>query len=172
MEGNEDLCLVGELNDESADGERGLVGVVIVDALGSHVAREDAAVGSEAGDGDADVVVNFEDLLLVRGEFGVGLVDACENHVRLGSETDRRRALLHRLHRVLHLEQPPRRAPCRHVRVVLISEHFRFKTKTKTKTISLLVTSITTPFFFFKNSFSLLFPRAFSVGQVNPRLTV
>jgi len=151
--GNEDLCLVGELNDESADGQRGLVGVVIVDALGAHVPGEDAAVGSEAGDGDADVVVDLEDLLLVRGEFGVGLVDACENHVRLGSETDRRRALLHRLHRILHLEQPPRGAPCRHVRVVLVSEHSRFNNRTNAF-----------PFFsLFSSSLSLSSPSAFSV---------
>ena len=118
-----DLSLVGELDDEATDGERGLVREAVVDALGAHIAREDAAIGREASDGDADVVVDLEDLLLVGGELGVGLVNAGQHHVRLGSEPDRRRPLLHRLHRVLNLEQPPRRAPCRNIRVVLVPEH-------------------------------------------------
>lgn len=118
-----DLSLIGELDDEATDGERGLIGEAVIDALGAHVTGEDAAIGGEAGDGDADVVVDLEDLLLVGGELGVGLVDAGQHHVGLGSEADRRRPLLHRLHRVLNLEQPPRRAPCRDVRVVLVPEH-------------------------------------------------
>lgn len=95
----------------------------MVDALGAHVPGEDAAVGGEAGDGDADVVVDLEDLLLVGGELVVGLVDAGQDDVGPGSEADRGGALLHGLHGVLHLEEPPRGAPGGHVRVVLVPEH-------------------------------------------------
>jgi len=165
-EGNEDLSLVGKLNDESADGKRGLVRIVIVDALGPYVAGKDADVGSEVGDGDADVVVDLEDLLLVRGEFKVGLVDACENYVRLGSETDRCRSLLHRLHRILHQEQPTHGASCRHVRVVLVSEHSRFNNKTnRFPFLPALLHSHSLPPL-------LLSPSAFSVGQAKSRLPV
>lgn len=73
------------MNDKSSNGKRRLVGVVIVDTLGSHVAREDATISGETGNGDADVVIDLEDLLLVRRKLGVGLVYACQDHVCLGS---------------------------------------------------------------------------------------
>lgn len=117
------LSLIGELNNKSADGKGRFVGVVVVDTFGSHVSGENTAVGGETGNGDADVVINLEDLLLVGRELGIGLVDAGQHNVGLGSEPYRRRALLHGLHGVLHLEQPPRGAPCRHIGVVLVSEH-------------------------------------------------
>lgn len=114
------------MNNEAADGKRRFVGVVVVDAFGSHVAGENTAVGRETGNGDTDVVVDLEDLLLVGGELGIGLVDAGQHDVGLGSEPNRRRALLDGFHGVLHLEQPPGGAPCRHVRVVLVPEHLRY----------------------------------------------
>ena len=39
---SDDLSLIGELNDDFADRERWLVGVVVVNALGSHVVWEKA----------------------------------------------------------------------------------------------------------------------------------
>lgn len=92
------------MNDESTNGKGGFVGVVVVDAFGSKVTGEDAAVGGEAGNGDADVVVDLEDLLLVGGEFGVSLVDACQHDVGFGSEADSGGTLFDCLHGVLHLE--------------------------------------------------------------------
>lgn len=120
------LGLVSELNDEAADWELGLVCVEIVDALIAHVAGEDAAVSGEAGDSDSNMIVNLEDLLLVRGKFGVGLVYACQHHMALRSQPYRSRALLHRLHSILHLEETPRRRPCCHIGVVLVPEHFAY----------------------------------------------
>ena len=38
-----------------------------------HVPRENMAVRGESGNGNTDVVVDLEDILLVRGELGIGL---------------------------------------------------------------------------------------------------
>ena len=122
-----DLGFIGELDDQSPNRKWRLICKAVVNTLVPHVPREDASVSGEAGDGDADVVVDFEDLLLVRRQLGVSLVNASQDHVSLRSEPDRRRALFHSFHCVLHLEQPPRRAPCRDIRIILVPEHFRLR---------------------------------------------
>ncbi len=98
------LSLIGELNNKSAYREGRLVSEGVIDGLGSHITREYTAVGGESGNGDADVIIDLEDLLLMRGELRVSLVHASQNHMALRSQPYRRRALLHSLHRVLHLE--------------------------------------------------------------------
>lgn len=70
------LSLIGELNYETTDRKRRFISVAVIDTLRSHIARKNASIRSKAGNGDADVIVDFEDLLLVRGEFRVGLIDA------------------------------------------------------------------------------------------------
>lgn len=95
----------------------------MVDALVAEVAGKNTAVRGETGDGHADVVVNLEDLALMGGEVGGGLVDGGEDDVGGGAKADGGGPLLDGLHGVLHLEQTPRRAPSRHVRVVLVPKH-------------------------------------------------
>lgn len=99
-----DLSLVSQLDNKAADRKRRLVSVTVVNTLGSHVPRQNTAVGGETGDSDADVVVDLEDLLLVRRELGVGLVNAAQDHVSLRSEPNCGGALLNGLHGVLHLK--------------------------------------------------------------------
>ncbi len=120
-----DLRLVGKAEREPGDGEGRVVDEGVVDALGAEESGEDAAVGGEAGERDPGVVCDAEDLPLVGGELGGGLVRGGEDGVGAGAEADAGGALLHGLHGVLHLEQPPRRAPRRHVGVVLVPEHSR-----------------------------------------------
>jgi hypothetical protein len=120
-----DLRLVGEPEREPGDGERRVVDEGVVDALGPEEAREDAAVGGEAGERDPGVLGDAEDLALVRGELGGGLVDGGEDGVGAGPEADADGALLDGLHGVLDLEEPPLRAPRRHVGVVLVPKHLR-----------------------------------------------
>lgn len=117
------LSLVGELDNKARDGERALVNERVVDTLGAEVSGEDASVGRQPGNGNANMVVDLKDLALVGGELGAGLVDSGEHDMGLGSETHGGGPLLDGLHGVLHLEQPPRGAPCRHIRVVLVAEH-------------------------------------------------
>jgi len=97
----------------------------VVDALVPEEPREDAAVGGEPRQHDPGVVGDAEDLALVGGELGGGLVGGGEDGVGAGSEPHAGGALLDGLHGVLHLEEPPLRAPCRHVGVVLVAEHPR-----------------------------------------------
>ena len=118
-----DLSLIGELNNKSTDGKRRLIVIAIVDALGSHIARENSAISGKASNGESDVIINLEDLLLVRRKLGISLIDASQNHMGFRSESYCSGTLLHGLHRVLDLEEPPSRAPCRHVSVVLVPEH-------------------------------------------------
>lgn len=61
-----DLGLVANHADEVADGHGAAVGQAVAEALLLHKVGEDAGVGCEAGDGDAGVLVNVEQLLLVR----------------------------------------------------------------------------------------------------------
>lgn len=84
-----DLSFIGKLNDKSANRKRRLIREVVVNRLVSHIPRKDAAVSSETGDGDADVVVDFENLFLVRRQLGVSLVDATQNYMGLRSKPDR-----------------------------------------------------------------------------------
>jgi hypothetical protein len=60
--------------DQVPDGHVAAVGEPVGQALLLHEVGEDAGVAGEAGDGDADMLVDGEELLLVGGEFfGVAL---------------------------------------------------------------------------------------------------
>jgi len=95
----------------------------MIDAFGAHIAGKNTTISSKSSNGDADVVIDLEDLALMGGELGLGLVYAGQDDVGFGSEANCSRALIHCFHGILHLEQPPRRAPRRHVCVVLVPEH-------------------------------------------------
>ena len=97
----------------------------MVDALVAEEPGEDAAVGGEPRERDPRVVGDAEDLALVGGELGGGLVDGGKDDVGEGAEADAGGALLDGLHGILQLEEPPRGAPRRHVGVVLVPEHSR-----------------------------------------------
>ena len=60
-----ELRLVGHLQHEPADLHGRVVDVPVVDALRAHVLGDDARVGDEASDCDAEVVVDLEYLFLV-----------------------------------------------------------------------------------------------------------
>lgn len=64
-----DLGFGADHVDEGADGHVAGVGEAVAEALLLHKVGEDAGVRGEAGDGDADVLVDGEEFLLVRGEF-------------------------------------------------------------------------------------------------------
>ena len=55
----------------------------MVDALVAHVAHEDAAVGGEPRDRDAEVVVDLEDLALVGRELRLAALERREHDVRV-----------------------------------------------------------------------------------------
>lgn len=93
-----------------------------VEALHPHPPAERLGVRGESGEGDAEVVVQREDLFLVAGERGRPPLEGRQDGVRLVLEADRGRALLHGLHRVLDLVEAALRRPGRHVRVVLVTE--------------------------------------------------
>ena len=82
--------------------------------------------------------VQWHDLLLIRGQVGGGPLQGHEDGVGLALEPDGGRALLHGLHGVLHLMQPPLRGPGGHIAVILISELKKQKQKLDTleKTVS------------------------------------
>lgn len=61
------LGLLAEEVDEVAEGHVAAVGQAVAEALLLHEVGEDAGVRGEAGDGDADVLVDGEEFLLVRG---------------------------------------------------------------------------------------------------------
>lgn len=77
------------------------------------------AVRSEARNDEPHVVVHAEALLLVRRELRGRALERSNYNVRGRRDAHAHSALLHRLHRVLDLEQAALGAPGRHVRIVL-----------------------------------------------------
>ena len=61
--------------------------VSAVHALGSHPARNRSCIGRESSDGDTNVIVDGEDLLLVRGEVGGGSLERDQHRVSVALET-------------------------------------------------------------------------------------
>ena len=97
-----------------------VVEVSRVKTLHPHPPAERLGVRGESGEGDAEVVVQREDLFLVAGERGRPPLEGRQDGVRLVLEAYRGRALLHGLHRVLDLMEAALRRPSCHVRVVLV----------------------------------------------------
>ena len=95
----------------------------MVDALCAHVLREHARVSNKAGDGDAHMVVNLEDLLLVGRELAARALQRRHDRVFIRSEPDRCAALLYGLESILDLVNAPGRRPGGAIGVVLIAEH-------------------------------------------------
>lgn len=98
----------------------------MIDGFRSHVTRQNTAVGGETSDSDTDVVIDFEDLPLVRRELGLGFIDRGEDYMGARSESDRGGALLDGFHGVLHLEKTTSGTPCCHICIVLVPEHLCF----------------------------------------------
>ena len=117
------LVLVRDVGQQARRLERRAVDVLVVEALRAHVLGERARVGVEPRDRDADVVVDLEQLLLVSRQVVRRTLERGEHNVLRADDAKARRALLHGLHRVLDLEQPPLRAPDGHVGVVHRAEH-------------------------------------------------
>jgi hypothetical protein len=101
----------------------------VVDALCPHVLREHARVGNKAGDGDADMIINLEDLLLVGRELAARAFQRRHDRVFIRSEPDRCAALLYCLKSILNLVDAPGRRPGGAIGVVLIAEHGRLRSR-------------------------------------------
>ena len=106
------LHLVPEVLDEPGDGEGGVVRVSAVHTLRPHPARDGPGVRSQTSDGDTDVIIQGEDLLLVRRQITGGSFQGHQHGVRVGLQPHGGGALLHGLHGVLHLQdkQPHHRS--------------------------------------------------------------
>lgn len=63
------LCAITDLGYNSIERDGAAVCHARAERLLFHEVGEDAGVGAEAGDSDAHVCVDFDDLFLVRGEF-------------------------------------------------------------------------------------------------------
>mmetsp|Transcript_50040 Transcript_50040/g.113597 ORF Transcript_50040/g.113597 Transcript_50040/m.113597 type:complete len:268 (-) Transcript_50040:137-940(-) len=98
------LVLVGDIRHKAAGLECRAVDVAVVEALGAHVLGEAPCVRVEAGDGHAHVVVDLEQLFLVRCQLVWRALKGAEYHVRLGAEPKARAALFDGFLCVLDLE--------------------------------------------------------------------
>jgi hypothetical protein len=81
----------------------------MVEALGAHEAMQNATISSKARDGTAYMVIDWEDLLLIRSKFRWSGPDSCYHGILLGSQTNNAASLLDSLHCILNLEQSPLR---------------------------------------------------------------
>lgn len=117
------LSFVCDLNNKAANSQGRFIDEIVVNTFRPHVAREDTPIGREASHGDPNVIVHFEELSLVGGELGSGLVNGGEDDMGFGAQPNCRAALLHSFHGVLYLMQTACWAPCRYICVVLIPKH-------------------------------------------------
>ena len=76
-----DLRPVGQRAHQPAGGQATFINEAVRRALRAHRAQQRPAVADEARDGDAEVVVDLEDLRLVRGELGGGALEGGEDGV-------------------------------------------------------------------------------------------
>lgn len=61
---------ISQIVDKTSAGQGRPVDVLVVETLVPHPFRESASISREARYADAEVVVDFENLLLVRRQFG------------------------------------------------------------------------------------------------------
>lgn len=76
-----DLRLLGNLGYQSLSGMMAVVSVPVVEALGSHELAQVASVSSQTSDGNAHVIVDVEDLLLMISEV-VGALLERDQHLK------------------------------------------------------------------------------------------
>mmetsp|Transcript_32538 Transcript_32538/g.68747 ORF Transcript_32538/g.68747 Transcript_32538/m.68747 type:complete len:221 (-) Transcript_32538:94-756(-) len=117
------LMPIGQICGEASGGHGRAVDVLVIEALVAHPFGEGAGVGGEAGDADAEVIVDFEDFLLVRGEFGDGALEGADDGVGGGAEGDAGGALFDGFHGVFHLKETALGRPNRHIRIIHITKH-------------------------------------------------
>jgi len=81
---------IRQVRHEAGRGKGRSVDVFVIEAFVSHVFGERAGVGGEAGNADADVIVDGEDFLLVGGKLGYGAFERTNDGMfrRSKSNTD------------------------------------------------------------------------------------
>lgn len=97
------LMSIGQIGGQASRGHRRAVDVLVVEALVAHPFGERPGIGGEAGNADPEVVVDFENFLLMTREFGDGTFERAEDRVGGGSEGDAGRSLFDGLHGILDL---------------------------------------------------------------------
>merc|ERR1712087_430563 len=100
-----------------------LVDVPVIDTLGPHVLCEDACIRHKPSNGNADMCIHFEDLLLVRRQFRGIALKRCDQRVLIRAHANGGGPLLDRLHGILNLVDAASGRPCDTVSVVLVSKH-------------------------------------------------
>lgn len=81
-------------------------------------------IGCQTSNSDGDVIVNFEDFLLVGGQFVHGAFECAEDGVGVGAQADAGGSLFDGFHCVFNLEKAAFGGPHCDVGVVLVAEHF------------------------------------------------
>ncbi len=94
---------IGQIGGESAGGHGRAVDVLVIEAFVSHPLGQRASVGGESGDADAEMVVDFENFLLVAGEFRDASLQRAEDGVGGGAQGDAGGALLDGFHGIFDL---------------------------------------------------------------------
>ena len=82
------LSLVSDAGHQAGDGERVTVDVTMVEALSTHEPTQDPRIRCQSSDGDTGVVINRDDLLLVRAEVGRCSLQGDQDGVVLALDTE------------------------------------------------------------------------------------
>merc|ERR1719447_2228105 len=99
------------------------MGISAVHALRSHPPRNRTSISSKTCNGDSHMVINWENLLLMRGEVTGSSFEGNQDCVGVGFQANCGGTLLHCLHGILNLMKSTLWAPDCHITVILISEH-------------------------------------------------
>lgn len=97
------LMPIGQIGRQSTGGHTRAVDVFVIEAFVPHPFGQGARVGGESRDADAEMIVDFENFLLMAGEFRDGTFERPEDGVRGGAEGDAGRSLFDRFHGIFDL---------------------------------------------------------------------
>ncbi len=114
---------IGQIRREPAGRNGRPVHILVVEALIAHPLRERPRVRGQTGNAHRDVIVNFEDFLLVRGQLGDGALECADDGVGGGAQADACRSLFDGFHGVFYLKKTAFGRPDCDVGVILIAEH-------------------------------------------------
>ncbi len=95
---------IGQFGGQSAGGHGRAVDVLVIETFVSHPLGQCASVGGESGNANAEMIVNFENFLLMTGEFRDASFECTEDGVGGGSQGDAGGALLDGFHGIFDLK--------------------------------------------------------------------
>jgi len=118
-----DLSFVGDRVNDSVDRNRAVVEEAGGHGLLAHKVGEDSSIGGEAGEGNTEMCVDADDLLLIGTEFFCVSLESYQDGMCLADETYGSGSLLDGFEGILDLEDTTLRREGDRIVIVVVSKH-------------------------------------------------